>query len=183
MGNINISGLIVVIGAPGSGKTRIAKLIAERLRCKYLNVGELSLEKGYILGRDDERGSYIIDEERVREEISKMEDTIVVETISPYAIPRDKVSLVIAVRCRPSILLERLRERGYSKSKIRENLEYEAIDGPLFDAMQIADVSKIIEIDGCEGSDEEIYDALRGIRKGIGRFNWTQDFLSILEEV
>jgi adenylate kinase len=183
MGNINISGLIVVIGTPGSGKTRVAKLIAESLGCRYLNVGELSLEKGYVLGRDEERGSYIIDEERVREELSRIEDTIVVETISPYAIPQDKVSLVIVVRCRPSILLERLREREYSKSKIRENLEYEAIDGPLFDAMQIADVDKIVEIDGCEGNDEEIYDALRGIKKGVGRFNWSQDFLSILEEI
>jgi adenylate kinase len=183
MGNINISGLIVVIGAPGSGKTRIAKLIAERLGCGYLNVGELSLEKGYILGRDEERGSYIIDEERIREEISKMGGTIVIETISPHAVPKERVSLVIAVRCRPSILLGRLRERGYPEKKIRENLEYEAIDGPLFDALQIADASKIIEIDGCEGNDEEIFDALTGIRRGIGRFNWSQDFLSILEEI
>ncbi len=186
MRDINLStGTIVVLGAPGSGKTVVARALSERLGCGYLSVGALALNKGYIVERDLKRDSYIIDEDRVREEIRKILEEIpclVVETISPYAIPRERVSLVVVVRCRPSLLLGRLRERGYGPRKMRENIEYEAIDGPLFDAMRIASEERIVEVDGCEGSlEDEINLVLSG--RSSRRFNWTQDFLSILEEI
>lgn len=172
----------MVLGAPGSGKTVVAKALSERLGCEYLNVGALALEKGYVLGKDLERDSYIIDEDKVREElrrILKQNPCLVIETISPYAIPSERVSLVVVVRCRPSLLLGRLRERGYSARKIRENVEYEAIDGPLFDAMEISD--RVVEVDGCEGNlEDEIGLILSG---GSRKFDWTQDFLSILDEI
>ncbi|MEM2189241.1 MAG: AAA family ATPase [Candidatus Korarchaeum sp.] len=172
----------MVLGAPGSGKTAVAKALSERLNCAYLNVGDLALEKGFIIERDVERDSYVMDEDKVREEISGiLEKTscLVIETISPYAIPKERVSLVVVVRCRPSLLLRRLRERGYSGRKIRENVEYEAIDGPLFDAMEISD--RVLEVDGCEGTlEDELEVAISGKRR---RFDWTQDFLSILDEI
>lgn len=186
MRNINLSaGAIVVLGAPGSGKTAVAMALSERLGCEYLNVGQLALERGYILERDPERDSYVIDEDKVRGYLSKVLEEVpclVLETITPYAIPKERVSLVVVVRCRPSLLLVRLRERGYGPRKIRENVEYEAIDGPVFDAMELADEGRIVEVDGCEGSlEDELDHVLSG--GAPRRFNWTQDFLSILDEI
>ncbi|MCS7102944.1 MAG: AAA family ATPase [Candidatus Korarchaeum sp.] len=185
MRNINIAGILVVIGAPGSGKTVVAKALSERLGCKYLNAGDLALEKGYVLERDLERDSYVIDDDKVKEEISRIIEAtpcLVLETISPYSVPEERVSLVVVVRCRPSLLLKRLKERGYNSRKIRENIEYEAVDGPLFDAMEIASEERVVEVDGCEGSlEDELNYILSG--KRYRRFNWTQDFLSILEEI
>ncbi len=183
-------GIIVVIGTPGSGKTILAKRLASKIRCDYLNVGSLAKERGFILGIDHKRNSLILDEVPITEEIKKLVDNkcLVVETISPNAIPKDLVIITVVIRCRPSILLERLRSRGYSLGKIRENIEYEVIDGPVYDALVIIGRERIVEVDGCESKpDDEIrvvLDFLRGRkRRELGRFNWSSDFISIIDSL
>ncbi len=184
----HLGGIVVVIGAPGSGKTTIARKLASNIGCSYLNVGSLARERGYILGIDRERDSLILDEELIVDEIRRLahEKCLVIETIAPNTIPRELVRAVIVVRCRPSVLLERLKSRKYSLSKIRENIEYEAIDGPVYDALLIADRERIVEVDGCdkevENEIEVILDLLRGKITGrIGKFNWSKDFMEILD--
>ena len=39
----------------------------------------------------------------------------------------DNIDKIIVLRCDPKVLVKRLSERGYSKEKVRENLEAEAI--------------------------------------------------------
>ncbi len=196
MGNINVSGprsrpsgLIIVIGAPASGKSTLCRRLAEVLGCRHINVGDMAKERRYILGRDEERDTLILDEDSIREEISRIlraEECLVVETISPYAIPQEDVILVVVVRCRPSVLLERLELRGYRPLKIRENVEYEAIDGSLQDALEIAEWDKIVQVDGCSGDlDREVEHVLMKLEgKDVSRrFNWTDDFMSLLERL
>ncbi len=186
----DLHGIIVVIGAPGSGKTTLAKRLASEIGCDYLNVGSLAKERGFILGMDHERGSFILDEELISNEIRKLVDDkcLIVETISPNAVPKDLVIIAVAIRCLPSLLLERLRSRGYSTNKIRENIEYEVIDGPIYDALLITERDKVVEVDGCESElDNEIrviLDFLRGERgRELGRFNWSSDFMSIIDSL
>ncbi len=185
-----LKGIIVVIGAPASGKTTIAKILSETLNCMYINAGELAMERGFLLGEDQVRGSLILDEDLIREEISsllKENGCLIVETISPGTVLREEVVAVVAVRCRPSILIKRLRERGYPNDKVRENLEYEVIDGPLYDGMEITSEDKIIEVDGCEGNlhDElgKIVRFLAGERFKLGTFDWSRDFVELLDEI
>lgn len=186
----DLKGIIVVIGAPASGKTTIAKTLSEILNCKYINAGELAIERGFLLGEDQVRRSLILDEDPIKEEILsllKENGCLIVETISPGVIPREKVVAVVAVRCRPSILVKRLRDRGYPSEKIRENLEYEVIDGPLYDGMEISSEDRIIEVDGCEGNlrDElgKIMKFLMGERFKLGTFNWMRDFMKLLDDL
>ncbi len=183
-------GIIAVIGAPGSGKTTLAKRLASKIGCNYLNVGSLARERGFILGVDHERDSLILDDERISEEIRNLVSgkCLVVETISPRAVPKDLVIIAVVIRCRPSILLKRLRARGYSPNKIRENIEYEAIDGPIHDALLITERERIVEVDGCESKlDDEIsliLDFLMGRRRReLGIFNWSSDFISIIDSL
>ncbi len=196
MGNINVSGphsklsgLVVVIGAPASGKSTLCKKLAEVLGCRCINVGDMAKERGYIQGRDNDRDTLILNEESIREEISKILETemcLVVETISPFAVPADKVVLVVVVRCKPSALFDRLRLRGYHYLKVRENVEYEAIDGPLQDALEIAEWDKIVQVDGCSDDlDEEVKWVLMKLegRSRNRKFNWTEDFMSLLERL
>ncbi|MDK2383259.1 MAG: AAA family ATPase, partial [Candidatus Korarchaeota archaeon] len=167
----------------------LCRRLAEVLGCRHLNVGDIAKERGYILGRDEERDTLILDEDSIREEISRIlgvEKCLVVETISPYAIPQENAILVVVVRCRPSVLLERLKSRGYRFLKIRENVEYEAIDGPLQDALEITGWGRIVQVDGCSGDlDREVEHILMKLEgKGVSRkFNWTNDFMSLLERL
>ncbi len=196
MGNINVSakprlsGLVVVIGAPASGKSTLSKRLADALGCRHVSVSELVRREGFILGMDERRGSLVVDEEKVREWIlGRLREVgcLVVETISPHSVPREEVELVVVVRCRPSILVERLRARGYHREKVRENVEYEAIDGPLQDALEIADPRRILQVNGCgDDPNEEVTLVLRRLEgepagHEDGEFNWTEDFMSLLE--
>ncbi len=183
-------GIVVVIGVPGSGKTTIAKKLALNIGCSYLNVGSLARERGYVLGIDKKRDSLILNEDLIADEIRRLacEKCLVIETIDPNAIPRELVRAVIVVRCRPSVLLERLKLRKYSLSKIRENIEYEAIDGSVYDALLITSKERIIEVDGCdkelEDEIEVILDFLRGKIAGkVGKFDWSTDFMEILDRL
>ena len=183
-----LAGLIVILGSPGSGKSTLATMLSEKICCDYIDVGVIVRERGMILGRDDERDALIIDEDAVRSlllELVEEKRCLVVETVAPGAIPRDKVLLAVAVRCDPRVLTERLKQRGYSKRKIRENLEYEALDGSLFDALEIAPKDRVIEVDGCSSPPEkalrEILESLKGSKRKIGRFNWSRRFMEMLE--
>ncbi|MDK2372223.1 MAG: AAA family ATPase [Candidatus Korarchaeota archaeon] len=177
------------MGAPASGKSTLCRRLAEVLGCRHINVGDMAEERGYILGRDEERDTLILDDDGIQEEISKIlrvEKCLIVETISPYAIPQENVVLVVVVRCRPSVLLERLKSRGYRSLKIRENVEYEAIDGPLQDALEIADWDRIVQVDGCSGDlDLEVEHILMKLegKDASRKFNWTNDFMSLLERL
>jgi len=56
---------ILIVGTPGTGKTTLASIIAEKSDLKHVNVSELSSDKRFLDEFDEERQCYVLDEEKL----------------------------------------------------------------------------------------------------------------------
>ena len=120
---------IFITGTPCTGKTTVSEVLAERLGCRLIKINDLAIENDFVLGIDEDKGYKVIDidalNDKVLEIIAGSDELLVFEGhLSHLCSGADKV---IVLRVRPEILQKRLEARNYSKSKIRENLEAEAI--------------------------------------------------------
>ena len=86
-------------------------------------------------------------------------------------------SRIIVLRCRPSVLAERLRKRGYSEAKVRENVQAEVLDVILCEATD-TDIP-VNEYDCSEGTPSDAVDFIERILNGEielgppGRVDWS----------
>jgi adenylate kinase len=169
---------LAISGTPGTGKTATASILASR----GMNTVELNLfanEHG-LLGRvDRKRKTREIDVKKLDAALLKerTDDVILVGHLA-HLLTAD---MIVVLRTRPSVLRKRLEARDYSESKVRENLEAEACDVILIEAL---DRSKnVFEIDTTRRTPEETADAveeiLAGKRKkyGPGHIDWSEEVL------
>ncbi|NYT01208.1 MAG: AAA family ATPase, partial [Methanosarcinales archaeon] len=119
---------IALTGTPGTGKTTVAGL----LPWPVVDVNAL-VREGLHLGVDPERGCLEADMVALAARIEELpgEETTVLEGhFSHHFAPR-----AVVLRLHPRELRVRLAARGYSQEKIRENLEAEALDVVLVEAV------------------------------------------------
>lgn len=57
---------ILITGTPGTGKTTTSELVALATGLEHVNVGSMVKEHGLHEGFDDQYESYILDEDKVR---------------------------------------------------------------------------------------------------------------------
>ena len=62
---------IIVTGTPGVGKTALCEQLAQTTPLKHLSVNKVAEERDCFDGRDEELGSWIVDEDKVRWETCK----------------------------------------------------------------------------------------------------------------
>jgi len=162
-----------ITGTPGTGKSALADELEKR---GYRVVHANEAAKAYALERDDERDSLVIDDEQWAAEFEPVEG--IVEGHIVHLLPCDRI---VILRCRPDVLLSRLKERGYSNDKIMENAEAEAIDLILIETLDLHDEDKILEIDTTSSEISECADLIEGFIKGkipssYGSIDWS-DFI------
>ncbi len=141
--------IICVSGTPGTGKTTVAKLIAKKYKLKYFDANKL-IKGDIVTGYDKIRKCRIINEKRLIKELIKIikrEKNLVIDSHYSHEIPSKYVDLCIITKCSLKTLKKRLKKRRYSDIKIKENLEYEAFDGALVDALENKHRVKIINTD------------------------------------
>lgn len=162
-----------ITGTPGTGKSSITRALEERGH----RVVHLSDTVGpYILERDEARDTFVIDEERWAAEFPRVEGFV--EGHLAHLLPCD---LVIVLRCRPDVLESRLEKRGYSREKVRENVEAEALDVILIEAVEERGGDRVQELDTTALSPHEAADIIERIlngelKLGYGRIDWS-DYL------
>ena len=146
--------IITLTGTPGTGKTTIA----EALNFPVIDLTEFVKKKG--LGRQEEEFEVDIDAmvQALDEEVEKYDDVAIEGHLAHYY-PSD---ICFVLRCDPEVLDERLEERDYSQSKVRENLESEALDIVLAQAVEHQE--KVIEIDT---TDFEVDEVVKKIERKI----------------
>jgi len=56
---------IVITGTPGVGKSSHCELLTTKTPLKHLKINEIAEQRGCFDGRDEELGSWIVDEDKV----------------------------------------------------------------------------------------------------------------------
>lgn len=171
--------IISVTGTPGVGKTTLSKILAERLDYEYVGVKEFAMEKGIGTEVGDELEIDVdeLADAMLREFRGK--DVIIDGHLSHF-VPAD---IVIVLRAHPKLVAERLKERGYSKKKLAENVEAELIDVILVEALE--ENENVIEVDTTGKTPENVADEIiglikRGIKRRAGIVDWSGAYDDIL---
>jgi adenylate kinase len=148
---------ILITGTPGVGKTSLSMLLVEALNehfkdeeepYKYINIGELVLQKKLYTEWNKEYDVPEFDEDKVNEELEPIlkNGRVVVDFHSSYLFPEDLIDLVILLRCNNTILYDRLKERGYDDKKIMENIECEIMEVTSEEVRESFAEDKILEL-------------------------------------
>ncbi|ABN07296.1 nucleotide kinase (related to CMP and AMP kinase)-like protein [Methanocorpusculum labreanum Z] len=169
--------MIGITGTPGCGKTTVADL----LRDMGYPVLDLKTTVGpFVLEHDDASGSDIVDVDAWADAFPYTEGFV--EGGFAHYLPCDKI---VILRCRPDVLRERLASRGYSKEKIRENLEAEALDVILIETADAFASEQIYEIDTTSTERESVVRRIISFAKGetpasFGSLDWSEYIADVI---
>lgn len=177
---------IVVTGTPGVGKTTLSRLLSRELGIPHIELASLVKEKKLYRGYDEERESYIVDENRVKRVLDQiLTCNEIVDSHVLTCIPADKVKLVVVLRLDPLILKARLEERGYPVNKVKENVEAEVLGIILSEAIAHFGEKRVKEINltglSVEEALSEVLHALRGGDYPPGRVDWLEKYWELLQ--
>jgi adenylate kinase len=170
--------LIAITGTPGTGKSSACEILGTR-GYVVLDLDAIARREGYIIGRDEARGSDEVDVEALRE---GLRIPAKVAFLKSHYSHRMDVNLAIVLRCRPSVLRARLEARGWPPEKVRENVEAEAIDLILQEA--VARLPFVFEVDTTNSSASDTTEAILAILQGKtkghepGSVDWASEVLS-----
>jgi Predicted nucleotide kinase (related to CMP and AMP kinases) len=168
--------IIAISGTPGTGKTALS----ESLRLKgysVLDINEHIRTHGILGERDEERDTFEVDIDALNRSISDVVSNDGVLFIDSHMSHCLDCDVILVLRCSPNVLSERLRRRGYSENKIRENIQAEILDVILCEAAD-SDVP-VYEFNTSDGDVEMIVENVEYILAGNtdkylpGDVDWT----------
>ncbi|HID27123.1 MAG TPA: adenylate kinase [Methanosarcinales archaeon] len=149
-----------ITGTPGTGKTSACKLLKKCIPYPVIPLNELIKKHQLYIGKDEERDSLIVDIDTLKLQISSILDVnknIVIEShLSHYV-----SDIAIVLRTSPKELKKRLSLKRYSDAKIKENIEAEALDIILVEALELC--NKVYEINTTNMTVEEVCNAIKEI--------------------
>lgn len=131
---------VALTGTPGTGKTTVAELVATDLPVLHLN--NAIRREGLTAERDAERDTVVADMEAVSDWLEGRDG--LVESHLAHRFDADRV---VVLRCHPEELSERLRARDEGDASVQENVESEALDVILTEAVEQHGTEQVFEID------------------------------------
>ncbi|KAG0312670.1 hypothetical protein BGZ97_010961 [Linnemannia gamsii] len=140
---------ILITGTPGTGKTTTSEMAAEATGLTHINVGDLVKAKSLHEGLDTEYDSYILDEDKLIDEMEEMmrPGGKIVDFHTCEIFPERWFDLVIVLRTDNGVLYPRLESRGYNAKKINENMECEIMQVVLEEARESYEEQIVIELE------------------------------------
>jgi len=178
--------VVAVSGTPGTGRSVFARTLAKKLDAQLVDLNAL-IKKRKIYKKDAD-GTLIADPIKVRAGfarlIKSLRGPVVVEGLLVHFLQPKYISHVVVLRTKPSVLEKRLRKRGYSLKKIKDNVESEALSIILWEAVKIHGAKKVYEIDmtklKAQSAVKLILDALVGKISLIpGKIDWLEKYFKL----
>ncbi len=163
---------LVITGSPGTGKTTVAEELGKRLKKPVIHLTEYIKKKKLYTGTHE--GELVVDLKRLRKELSKEEDVIIEGHIACEVRLPD--SIVIVLRAHPEELMKRISGRGYSKKKVLENAEAEALDYCTIRAIEEYGSKRVFQVDTTGKTVEEVVEECARIAEGKKRKKERVDF-------
>ncbi|MFW9888461.1 MAG: adenylate kinase family protein [Candidatus Thorarchaeota archaeon] len=160
---------ILIGGTPGTGKTKVAKMLGTRLSVHVVELGELAEKAGCISAQNKARDSGIIDEDclvnAIQVEVADITRHVVVVGHYIDLVPYSLVDHVFILRTHPETLRHRLIARGWPEAKITENVEAEVIGVCQLDAVESFGEDLVSEIDTTDIAPAETVDTIQKLLK------------------
>ena len=178
---------IIITGSVCTGKTALAKIIAEKLGFQYFDLNTLIKKNKIYDSYDKSDKCYIVDQKKLSKflneffqkklegiqkikhnkikikKLKKNHTSYVLDGhLSHYLTPKI-ADLCIVTKCDIKVLNKRLNKRGYSKKKVKDNLEAEIFDVCFTEAKELG--HNIITIDTTK--DFKIDKAIKQIKERI----------------
>ncbi|MBI2659745.1 adenylate kinase family protein [Candidatus Woesearchaeota archaeon] len=150
--------VICVTGIPATGKTTIAKKLAEKYHFQNFDVSRAVAKYRLAEGYDKKRKTKVIDTKKLNKflinHISQLKADkkirgIIIDSHLSHYLPKKYVNLVVVTKCDIKELNKRLKKRRYSQDKIKENLQAEIFNICCNEAFE--GKHKIIVIDTTKG--------------------------------
>lgn len=162
--------IVSMTGVPGTGKTYFSKKLSKKLGWKHIEMNKIvKKEKLYNL-YDRKTKSYIVDNSKLinffKKFIKRSDENIILDGHISHILPSSLVDKVIVLRCKPNVLEKRLKRRGYSKEKIKQNIESELIGLIAYESRKMH--KSVFEVDTTKNKKKCMNDII-SIIKGTGR--------------
>jgi len=182
--------ILIVSGTPGTGKTTVSKNLLNYFKAKVISLSELAISEKLIKNYDTERETSVINEKKIVHHVIKLIERynkldlkfLVIESHFSDIVPGQIIDYIIILRCDPDELCIRLKERGYKKEKIRENVQSEILGNSVNYFLNKQLNKPIMEIDTTNKSIDVITKTIIGILTGkvdvneyiIGKIDWLE---------
>lgn len=151
---------VAVTGTPGTGKTTATELLESGLSVIHLT--DVVEREGFVAGYDDERESTIVDTDAVAAWLEGRDD-VLFESHLAHHFDADRV---VVCRCHPDELERRLASRGARPASIAENVESEALDVILVEAVERHGSDRVYELETTELAPEAVADEIAAVVNG-----------------
>jgi adenylate kinase len=133
--------LVAITGTPGVGKSTVAEELGV-LGYIAISLDKLAAQHGFIEGEED--GMKLINTGKLKRFVKSIRSKNDIFVLSHYSHLIDP-DITIVIRCNPDLLKKRLNKRSWSKEKIQQNMEAEAIDLITVEALE--NNVKVYEVD------------------------------------
>ena len=157
---------VAVTGTPGTGKTTVTGLVAgdggPSVDLEPVHLNDL-VEAEELYDRvDEDRDSLVADLDALERRLADRDD-VLIESHLAHHLPADRV---VVLRCHPSELASRLRNRGASEAEVSENADSEALDVILAEAVDRHGRATVYEIDTTDRTPEAVAADLQAVAEG-----------------
>ena len=153
--------IIAISGTPATGKTEVAKEVANKLGFRYVSLNRLAEEKDLYAGYDDERDCKIVDTEAVSGEIKKRKnENLVIESHYAHDVYSD---VLIILMCELKELKKRMEKRKWPGTKIRENMDSEIMEVIKTEALESG--KKFYEVDSSGSLSKTVKEILKIVKQ------------------
>lgn len=134
---------IGITGSPATGKKSVGLELANITGRTFVSINEYAIRHGFgrWIGAEFE-----VNTGRLYGRIDTTNKIVCGHLLSDV-VPKDRLDLVIVLRCSPLVLRKRYKKRGYNKVKTIWNLEAELIGDISSNALKVYGIHKLAEID------------------------------------